>query len=178
MKSLKVKNILEGAENEMEDERKQQISDIEEALLEKKIREIQNLELQLEKDRLCAEMRQVDAINDILNSTSKNKTGCPQYPQVEEEVECKECNKKKDEPEVEAPVCCPRQVKMPKFNKKKIYLTFMWVILIILAVGWSPSGTVFTQINESYVNLIVDFFKMFLFALAGFFTYKTIKEDE
>ena len=174
MKSLKVKNILkEGAEREM-DERKQQIDSIQEALDEKRIREIQNLELRLEKDRLCAEMANVDAINNILNSTSQNEIGCPKQPKVEKH----ECEKK-DEPRVEQPVCCPR-MRMPKVfkNHKKLFLTGMWIIMIVLAIGISPQGAWFTALQESWVNLFVDFFKVGLFAMAGFFTYKIVKDDK
>ena len=177
MKSLRVKNILkEGAEGKM-DERKQEIETIQEALDEKRIREIQNLELRLEKDRLCAEMANVDAINNILNSTSQNEIGCPKQPKVEKR-ECEEC-KKKDEPKVEQPVCCPR-MKMPKVfkNHKKLFLTGMWIIMIVLAIGISPQGAWFTTLQESWVNLFVDFFKVGLFAIAGFFTYKIVKDDK
>ena len=173
MKSLKVKNILkEGAESKM-DERKQQIDTIQEALDEKRIREIQNLELRLEKDRLCAEMANVDAINSILNSTSENEIGCPKQPKVVKH----ECEKK-DEPKIE-PVCCPR-MRMPKVfkNHKKLFLTGMWIIMIVLAIGISPQGAWFTALQESWVNLFVDFFKVGLFAMAGFFTYKIIKDDK
>ena len=177
MKSLKVKNILkEGAESKM-DERKQQIDSIQEALDEKRIREIQNLELRLEKDRLCAEMANVDAINNILNSTSENEIGCPKQPKKVEKHECE--YEKKDEPRVEQPVCCPR-MKMPKVfkNHKKLFLTGMWIIMIVLAIGISPQGAWFTALQESWVNLFVDFFKVGLFAIAGFFTYKIIKDDK
>ena len=173
MKSLRVKNILkEGAESKM-DERKQQIDTIQEALDEKRIREIQNLELRLEKDRLCAEMANVDAINNILNSTSHNEIGCPKQPKVEKH----ECEKK-DEPKVEQ-VCCSR-MRMPKVfkNHKKLFLTGMWIIMIVLALGISPQGAWATFLQESWVNLFVDFFKIGLFAIAGFFTYKIIKDDK
>ena len=177
MKSLKVKNILEkGAEGKMDEQRKQEIDTIQEALDEKRIREIQNLELRLEKDRLCAEMANVDAINNILNSTSQNEIGCPKQPKVEKH----DCEyEKKDEPKVEQPVCCPR-MKMPKVfkNHKKLFLTGMWIIMIVLAIGISPQGAWFTTLQESWVNLFVDFFKVGLFAIAGFFTYKIIKDDK
>ena len=178
MKSLKVKNILDkGAESKMDEQRKQEIDTIQEALDEKRIREIQNLELRLEKDRLCAEMANVDAINNILNSTSQNEIGCPKQPKVEKH-ECEEC-KKKDEPKVEQPVCCPR-MKMPKVfkNHKKLFLTGMWIIMIVLALGISPQGAWATFLQESWVNLFVDFFKMGLFAIAGLLTYKIIKDDK
>ena len=176
MKSLKVKNILkEGVEGKMDEQRKQEIETIQEALDEKRIREIQNLELRLEKDRLCAEMANVDAINSILNSTSENEIGCPKQPKVKHECEYE----KKDEPKVEQTVCCPR-MRMPRVfkNHKKLFLTGMWIIMIVLAIGISPQGAWFTTLQESWVNLFVDFFKVGLFAIAGFFTYKIIKDDK
>ena len=178
MKSLKVKNILDkGAEGKMDEQRKQEIDTIQEALDEKRIREIQNLELRLEKDRLCAEMANVDAINNILNSTSQNEIGCPKQPKVEQH-ECEEC-KKKDEPKVEQPVCCPR-MKMPKVfkNHKKLFLTGMWIIMIVLALGLSPQGEWATFLQESWVNLFVDFFKVGLFVIAGLLTYKIVKDKD
>ena len=178
MKSLKVKNILDkGAESKMDEQRKQEIDTIQEALDEKRIREIQNLELRLEKDRLCAEMANVDAINNILNSTSHNEIGCPKQPKVEKR-ECEEC-KKKDEPKVEQPVCCPR-MKMPKVfkNHKKLFLTGMWIIMIVLALGISPQGAWATFLQESWVNLFVDFFKVGLFVIAGLLTFKIVKDKD
>ena len=65
MKSLKVKNILDkGAEESMSNDikRNKDIRGIEEALEEKRIRETQNLDLRLKKDKLCAEMRKIDEI--------------------------------------------------------------------------------------------------------------------
>ena len=177
MKSLRVKNILkEGAESKM-DERKQQIDTIQEALDEKRIREIQNLELRLEKDRLCAEMANVDAINSILNSTSENEIGCPKQPKKVEKHECE--YEKKDEPKVEQTVCCPR-MRMPKVfkNHKKLFLTGMWIIMIVLAIGISPQGAWFTALQESWVNLFVDFFKVGLFVIAGLLTFKIVKDKD
>lgn len=167
--------------------REEKIDTIEKALDEKRVREIQNLELQIEKDRLCAHMKQVDAINDILSSTSKNKTGCPQQNKtaslkecVQEDVAKKDCSKEVDAKEINF-IECPVKNKLPKIfkgKKKKIYLTLMWIIIIVLAVGWSPSGSVYKQIQDGYLELLVDFFKMGLFALAGYFTYKVVKDNE
>ena len=55
----------------------------------------------------------------------------------------------------------------------------LWTALIVLAIGWSPSGKTFEAIQTSYVELIVNFFKMAIFAIAGFATYYLIrKRDE
>lgn len=80
--------------------------------------------------------------------------------------------------------CCPNP--KPNFfqrNKMKIFMGVLWAALIVLAVGWSPSGATFDAIQTSYVELIVNFFKMAVFAVAGFATYKLMdnnkdKEDE
>ncbi len=178
MNFRRIKNMSDKeTEGKMDEQRKREIDTIQEALDEKRIREMQNLELRLEKDRLCAEMANVDAINNILNSTSENEIGCPKQPKVEKR-ECEE-HEKIYGTKAEQPVYCPR-MKMPKVFKshKKLFLTGMWVIMIVLAIGISPQGAWFTAIQESYVNLIVDFFKMGLFAIAGFFTYKITKDDK
>ena len=67
MKSLKVKNMLKGAEKITmnENDRNENIREIKEALEEKRIRETQNLDIRLKKDELCAEMKKLDDVFDI-----------------------------------------------------------------------------------------------------------------
>lgn len=75
--------------------------------------------------------------------------------------------------------CCPNP--KPNFfhrNKIKIFMGVLWAALIVLAVGWSPSGATFDAIQTSYVDLIVNFFKMGIFAVAGFATYKLMNKDK
>lgn len=76
--------------------------------------------------------------------------------------------------------CCPNP--KPNFfqkNKFGIGMFILWTALIVLAIGWSPSGKTFEAIQTSYVELIVNFFKMAIFAVAGFATYYLIrKRDE
>ena len=187
MKSLKVKNILKGAEGKMDEQRKQEIDTIQQALDEKRVREIQNLELRLEKDRLCAEMANVDAINNILNSTSHNEVGCPQQPKSECKVKHTCQQEVVEEVHVEevhgagchCEKCCPN----PKKNwfqkhKRGLSIGAIWVIMIILAIGISPQGAWFTTLQESYVNVLVDFFQMGLFAVAGILTFKLVKQED
>ena len=50
--------------------------------------------------------------------------------------------------------------------------------MIVLAVGWSPSGETFEAIQASYVDLIVNFFKMGVFAVAGIVTYSLVKKKD
>ena len=195
MKSIKVKNILkEGAENKMDEERKQQIDTIQEALDEKRIREIQNLELRLEKDRLCAEMANVDAINNILNSTSQNEIGCPMNGDVKKKIEHKHtCQSVTCHPVEEVVIqevqqhgegchcekCCPNPKKnWFQRNKRGLSIGAIWVIMIVLALGISPQGAWATFLQESWVNLFVDFFKMGLFAIAGVITFKLTKQED
>ena len=198
MKSLKVKNILKGAENDMSNDikRNEDIREIEEALEEKRIRETQNLDLRLKKDKLCAEMRKIDEINDILNSTSHNGLGCPIGGEVVEHehkvVECKHsCHpveevivKEVEREEVHGEGChCEKCCPNPKKtwfqkNRKGLSIGVIWVIMIVLALGLSPQGAWFTALQESYVNILVDLFKMGLFAVAGVITFKLTKQED
>lgn len=75
--------------------------------------------------------------------------------------------------------CCPNP--NPNFfqkNKQVILISLLWVAMIILAVGWSPSGATFEAIQNSYVDLLVNFFKMGIFAVAGIVTYSLLKKKE
>lgn len=75
--------------------------------------------------------------------------------------------------------CCPNP--NPNFfqkNKQVILISLLWIAMIILAVGWSPSGEVFESIQNSYVDLLVNFFKMGIFAVAGIVTYSLLKKKE
>ena len=75
--------------------------------------------------------------------------------------------------------CCPNP--NPNFfqkNKTGLLLGVLWVALVILAIGWSPSGATFEAIQTSYVDLLVNFFKMSVFAIAGFATYYLIKKKD
>ena len=54
----------------------------------------------------------------------------------------------------------------------------LWVALVILAVGWSPSGKTFEAIQTSYVELIVNFFKMGIFFVAGLASYHLMKKKK
>ena len=199
MKSLKVKNILKGAENNMlnESKRNEEIREIKEALEEKRIRETQNLDIRLKKDELCAEMRKLDEINNILNSTSKNGIGCPMNEEVVvEKCEVNHVCKKPAVKEIVKEVvvepveeihgagchcekCCPNPKKTWfQKNKKGLSIGAIWVIMIVLALGLSPSGEWFKALQESYVNILVDLFKMGLFAVAGILTFRLVKQED
>ena len=171
-----------------------EIRSIDEALKEKEIRETQNLKIRLEQDRLCAEMMNMETIANILNSTSNAQAGCPinqpqqqvQYKPITCDYNCTTCTKECVERQEEVhptgchcSKCCPNpKPNWFKRNKYNIGLTILWVSLIILAIGWSPSGATFEAIQKSYVELIVNFFKMSIFAIAGVATYKLVKRDD
>ncbi len=73
--------------------------------------------------------------------------------------------------------CCPNP--NPNFfqrHKASILIGILWVILVVLAIGLAPTGSVADAINTSWVELIVNFFKMALFAIAGIATYNLVKK--
>ena len=75
--------------------------------------------------------------------------------------------------------CCPNP-KPSWFKKHKAGLlaAIIFACVLILAVGWTPAGSVFTAIQTSYVDLIVNFFKVAVLAVAGFGIYKLIAKDK
>lgn len=99
--------------------------------------------------------------DDLKKDTSK--------PAVKEEVHGEDCHCSK---------CCPNP--NPNFfqkNKQTILVSLLWIAMIVLAVGWSPSGEMFEAMQESYVDLLVNFFKMGIFAIAGVITYNLFKKN-
>lgn len=61
-------------------------------------------------------------------------------------------------------------------GKEKIIMALILIIMLVLAVGVTPSGAWFEAIQNSYVELLVDFFKVGLLALGGFLVYKLFKK--
>ena len=75
--------------------------------------------------------------------------------------------------------CCPNP--KPNFFQKHrigILVSILWAALIILGVGWTPSGGVFDAIQNSWVQLFVNFFKVGIFAIAGIVSYQLFKHNE
>lgn len=73
--------------------------------------------------------------------------------------------------------CCPN----PNFFQRHrigILVSILWAALIILGVGWTPSGGVFDAIQNSWVELFVNFFKVGIFAIAGIVSYQLFKHNE
>ena len=75
--------------------------------------------------------------------------------------------------------CCPNP--NPNFFQKHrigILVSILWAALIILGIGWTPSGGVFDAIQNSWVELFVNFFKVGIFAIAGIVSYQLFKHNE
>ena len=73
--------------------------------------------------------------------------------------------------------CCPNP--NPNFFQKHkvgLLIGLIWAIMIFLAIGWMPAGGIADAINNSWVELIVNFFKIGLFAIAGIATYNLVKK--
>ena len=71
--------------------------------------------------------------------------------------------------------CCPS----PNFfqrHKIGLLIGLIWIIMVFLAIGWMPTGGIADAINNSWVELIVNFFKIGLFAIAGIATYHLAKK--
>ena len=75
--------------------------------------------------------------------------------------------------------CCPNP--NPNFLQKHkvgILIFVLWIILILLGVGWTPSGGVFDAIQNSWVEMVVNVFKIGMFAIAGVVTYNLVKKGD
>ena len=133
---------------------------------------LKNFEMNLQVNRYKSELRH--ALQQL-----DEHTYCP----GDVEINCKEdkCKGCKEEPAPKAVEATDynkyNKVGVLKKNKKAIILVVLWVIIVILAVGWLPTGNTAEAINNSWVELIVNFFKMVLFAIAGIATYILIKKD-
>ena len=75
--------------------------------------------------------------------------------------------------------CCPNPT--PNWfqkNKLALLLGVLVCCMLVLAIGWSPSGKTFEAIQESYVELIVDFFKMAIIGVASVVIFNIAKKDK
>lgn len=75
--------------------------------------------------------------------------------------------------------CCPNPT--PNWfqkNKLALLLGVLVCCMLVLAIGWSPSGKTFEAIQESYVELLVDFFKMAIIGVASVVIYNIAKKDK
>lgn len=172
-----------------------EVDSIEDALDEKKRREIQSLNLELEKNELEAKIKNVKDRADILNSSRgfddydcnicgthydhnvyKRDYRGGVYVKVRDNHEIVD-DEVNHGPGCHCSKCCPNP--NPTFlekNKNKILAIVIGLIMIVLAVGYSPAGAAFKAIQNKYVELLVDFFKMSLLGIAGVSIYQLFKD--
>ena len=88
-------------------------------------------------------------------------------PDVPQEVHGEDCHCSK---------CCPNP--KPSFfqkHKAKILGAIVFVCVLVLSIGWMPSGGNYEALQKAYVELIVNLPKMVMLGIAGFSVYKIAK---
>ena len=134
---------------------------------------VENFELNLQVNKYKSELRH--ALEQL-----EEHTYCP----GEVDIQCKPDNcKGQSQPQEQhgedchCSKCCPNP--NPNFFQKHkvgLLIGLIWAIMIFLAIGWMPTGGIAEAINTSWVELIVNFFKIGLFAIAGIATYNLVKK--
>ena len=134
---------------------------------------VENFELNLQVNKYKSELRH--ALEQL-----EEHTYCP----GEVDIQCKPDNcKGQSQPQEQhgedchCSKCCPNP--NPNFFQKHkvgLLIGLVWAIMIFLAIGWMPAGGIADAINNSWVELIVNFFKIGLFAIAGIATYNLVKK--
>ena len=134
---------------------------------------VENFELNLQVNKYKSELRH--ALEQL-----EEHTYCP----GEVDIQCKPDNcKGQSQPQEQhgedchCSKCCPNP--SPNFFQKHkvgLLIGLIWAIMIFLAIGWMPAGGIADAINNSWVELIVNFFKIGLFAIAGIATYNLVKK--
>lgn len=131
-------------------------------------------------------MKKRDYREELENSIRKldNHSICPdKLPTSCDGMNSSSCNQnnfvQKHGSDCQCSQCVPRiNANWFKKNRLVLLLGVLWVSIIILAVGWSPSGETFQEIQQSYVELLVDFFKVAIMVVAAIVTVKIAKNDK
>lgn len=135
---------------------------------------MRSIEMEMERKRTVEEyMYGISKLNG--HSLCEGNVVCPK--EAVKEVEKSETHASNHGEGCHCELCCPNP--KPTFlqrNKNTILMTIIWIALIILGVGWTPSGATFEAMQTSFVELIVNFFKMGIFAIAGMATYHLFKK--
>ena len=134
---------------------------------------VENFELNLQVNKYKSELKH--ALQQL-----EEHTYCP----GEVDIQCKPDNcKGQSQPQEQhgedchCSKCCPNP--SPSFfqrHKIGLLIGLIWIIMVFLAIGWMPTGGIADAINNSWVELIVNFFKIGLFAIAGIATYHLAKK--
>ena len=129
---------------------------------------VENFELNLQVNKYKSELKH--ALQQL-----EEHTYCP----GEVDIQCKTDNcKGQSQPQEQhgedchCSKCCPNP--NPNFFQKHkvgLLIGLIWAIMIFLAIGWMPTGGIADAINNSWVELLVNFYKIGLFANAGIITY-------
>ena len=72
--------------------------------------------------------------------------------------------------------CCPNP--KPNFfqkHKAKLLAAIVFICVLVLSIGWMPSGGNYEALQKAYVELIVNLPKMVMLGIAGFSIYKIAK---
>ena len=142
---------------------------------------VENFELNLQVNKYRSELKhalqqleehsycpgEVDILCDSNQCSDKcqSKQAAQDIPEPQHRADC-HCSK-----------CCPN----PNFFQRHrigILVSILWAALIILGVGWTPTGGIADAINNSWVQLFVNFFKVGIFAIAGIVSYQLFKHNE
>lgn len=131
--------------------------------------ELNNLRMELQHNLQRLDQHTYCPSQVPINCNSSKDVSEVNQSQVNEHVHGEDCHCSK---------CCPNP--NPNFfqrNKVAILMSILWCSLLVLAVGWSPSGETFDAIQTSYVDLLVNFFKMAILGVAAVVTYQLIKKN-
>ena len=82
-------------------------------------------------------------------------------------------------PDCHCSKCCPNP--NPTFfqkHKNKILAAIEFICVLILSIGWLPSGGNYEALQKAYVELIVNLPKMVLLSVAGFAIFKIAKSTD
>ena len=62
-------------------------------------------------------------------------------------------------------------------GKEKLMAGLLIIIVILLAIGVTPSGAWYEAIQTNYVETLVDIFKVSMIGIGGYLVYKLVKND-
>lgn len=149
---------------------------------------VENFELNLQVNKYRSELRhalqQLDEhtycpgeVDIQCNNSSQCANKCGDKYEIKQIVQ--DSTEPQHGPDCHCSKCCPNP--NPNFFQRHrigILVSILWSALIILGVGWTPSGGVFDAIQNSWVQLFVNFFKVGIFAIAGIVSYQLFKHNE
>ena len=164
--------------------------DIVDKLDQQKLRDIE-----LEFMRKATREELEDSIRKLDNhSICSGNVVCPKdipVTVVREDSKCEGCAPKEQKqkltqlveevhgPNCHCSKCCPDP--NPTFLQKhkfKFLAAITFVCVLILSIGWLPSGGSYDALQKAYVELIVSLPKMVLLSIAGFAVFKMAKSKD